>query len=84
MMPRDSRALLPARIRTPPDRSPGRPMLSWALRLSRAFLARRGSGFPPPSLVRFRRRFYGRRGARRFRALPNARVDGTSRYRQLS
>jgi hypothetical protein len=30
-MPRDSRALLPAEIRTPRDRSPREPMLSWAL-----------------------------------------------------
>jgi hypothetical protein len=29
MMPRGSRALLPAEIRTPPNRSPGWPMLSW-------------------------------------------------------
>jgi hypothetical protein len=29
-MPRDSRALLPAKIRTPVDRGPPEPMLSWA------------------------------------------------------
>jgi hypothetical protein len=84
MMPRGSRALLPARIRTDPGPKPGWPMLSWASGLSRAFPARRGSGFPPPSLMRFRRRLYGRDDARRFRALPNERVGDPSRARQLS
>jgi hypothetical protein len=52
-LPRSSRALLPARIRTHPGRNRDEPMLSWASCLSRAFLDGRGDGFPPPSLMRF-------------------------------
>jgi hypothetical protein len=48
------------------------------------FLARRGDGFPPPSLMPFRPPVSGRPTARSSRASPNARVDGTSRPRQLS
>jgi hypothetical protein len=43
--------------------------------LSRAFPDRRGSGFPPSSLLRFSPPLSGRAAKRRFRALPNDRVD---------
>jgi hypothetical protein len=70
-MPRDFRALLPARIRIPiRTRRSGGPMLSWVFRLSRAFPAYRGTGFPAPSLLRFPHSVSRRRSARRFRALP--------------
>jgi hypothetical protein len=70
-MPRDSRAFLLARIRIPiRTRRSGGPMLSWVFRLSRAFPACRGTGFPAPSLLRFPRSVSKRRNARRFRALP--------------
>jgi hypothetical protein len=53
-MPRDSRALLPARIRTRTGPKSGRAVaLMGFFRLSRAFLACRGGGFPSPSLMRF-------------------------------
>jgi hypothetical protein len=48
------------------------------------FLARRGDGFPPPSLMPFRPSDSGRPTARSSRASPNARVDRISRACQLS
>jgi hypothetical protein len=74
-MPRSSRALLPAKIRTSTGRSRRKPILSWAFwRLSRAFPAHRRTGFPAPSFVRFPPPTYGRSAARRFKAFPSARV----------
>jgi hypothetical protein len=72
-MPRDSRALLPARIRT---RSRTRVRVGryslGLFGLSRAFDTHRGNGFPFPSLLRFRRPLSRRWDARRSRALPEA------------
>jgi hypothetical protein len=44
------------------------------LRLSRALAARRGSGFPDPSFLRFSHPSSGRSGVRRSKALPRDRV----------
>jgi hypothetical protein len=50
-MPRDPRALLPAEIRTPANRSPPEPMLSWAFlplqSVSRPPSGRLPDPFPP-------------------------------------
>ena len=56
-MPRDSRALILAEIRTfSAGVNPQGPILSWGLsRLSRAFPTRREAGFPTPTLLRFPR-----------------------------
>jgi hypothetical protein len=84
-MPRSSRALLPAEIRTRAGRSPRRSMLSWVLqRLSRAQPDRRRIGFPTHSLLRFVRPDSKEGCARRSRALPNGRTCGLSRTRGLS
>jgi hypothetical protein len=84
-MPRDSRALLPAKIRTcrRPKPTSGRCSLGFP-RLSRAFPSCRGSGFPDPSLLRFLHPTYGRPVGRRFRVLTNTRVGRPSRDGRLS
>jgi hypothetical protein len=53
------------------------PMLSWVFRLSRAFPANRGTGFPAPSFLRFERPISGRSNARRSKALPSLQVGAT-------
>jgi hypothetical protein len=84
-LPRSSRALLPARIRTRPGRSRGRAdTLLGFVRLSRAILDRRGGGFPSPSLLRFPRPLSGRAEERRFRASPTTKQTDPSRDGQLS
>jgi len=80
-MPRDSKALLPAEIRSR-VRDRGRVRADALLGLFASpdpFPDRRGSGFPPPSLLRFPRSFYERPSVRRSRALPNDRVGNSSR-----
>jgi hypothetical protein len=84
-MPRGSRALLPAEIRTRPRTEVRAGRCSHGLfGLSRVFDTRRGNGFPFPSLLRFRRPVSKRRDARRSRALPDTHLDGSSRFRHLS
>jgi hypothetical protein len=84
-MPRDSRALLPAEIRTPHGRSRLRAdTLLGFCRLSRAFPSCRRTGFPVPSLMRFVHQTCGRPGGRRSRASTITRVDRPSRNDQLS
>jgi hypothetical protein len=74
-LPRSSRALLPARIRTRPGRSRTGPILSWAFGpLQSVSPINRGDGFPTPSLMRFSRPLSGRTDERRSRALPEDRV----------
>jgi hypothetical protein len=84
-MPRGSRALFPAKIRTcrRPKPASGRCSLGFP-RLSRAFPSCRGSGFPDPSLLRFLQPTYGRSVGRRFRVLTNTRVGRPSRGGRLS
>jgi hypothetical protein len=55
----------------------GGPMLSWVFRLSRAFPAHRGTGFPAPSFLRFDRTVSKRSHGRRSKALPSLRVGPT-------
>ena len=62
--------------RPEPEGSRG-PMLSWVFRLSRAFPAHRGTGFPAPSFLRFDRSISGRSNGRRSKALSNVRVGTT-------
>lgn len=85
-VPRGSKVLLPARIRTREPAEAGRgPMLSWGYRLSRAISARRGSGFPDPSLLRFVCPRSERGDIRRSRALPDERpAAGPRGPRRLS
>jgi hypothetical protein len=84
-MPRGSRALFPAKIRTcrRPKPASGRCSLGFP-RLSRAFPSCRGSGFPDPSLLRFLQPTYRRSVGRRFRVLTNTRVGRPSRDGRLS
>jgi len=84
-MPRGSRALLPAEIRTcrRPKPASGRCSLGFP-RLSRAFPSCREPGFPDSSLLRFFQPTYGRSVGRRFRALTNTRVGRPSRDGRLS
>jgi hypothetical protein len=74
-MPRGSRALLPAGIRTRPDRSPEGPMLSWAFAplQSDSSHAVGAASRPLPSCA-FDPPPPKRRKARRSRAFPNTRV----------
>jgi hypothetical protein len=59
-MPRGSKALLPAEIRTRPRTRVREGRYSHGLfGLSRAFDTHRGNGFPFPSLLHFRRPFSG-------------------------
>jgi hypothetical protein len=74
-MPRSSRALLPAEIRTRSrPKSARADTLMGFLRLSRAFPWDRGTGFPAPSLLRFRPAICERSAVRRSRALSRPRV----------
>ena len=69
----------------PRSRSPGKADALMGFTASpESFLARRGGGFPTPSLMPFRPPDSGRPAAWSSRASPNAQVDGLSRVRQLS